>query len=218
VSGRRLVLWRHGRTEWNAESRFQGQTDVPLDDVGREQARRAAPMLAELAPALILSSDLARALATAGELAALTGLDVVADPGLRETYAGQWQGLRRHEIEEQFGASWAAWSEGDPAVRPGGDGELRAEVADRVVRALDAHLAAVPDGATVIVATHGGAARAAIGRLMGLPVEHWASLGVLSNCAWSVLAERPSPGAARGWRLVEYNAGSLPVPALADDR
>jgi len=198
---------------------------VPLDEVGRAQARRAAPLLAELEPALLVSSDLSRAAETAGALADLTGLPVLTDTGLRETYAGQWQGLHRREIEEQFGASWAAWSDGDDLVRPGGDGELRVEVAERVVAALARHLADVADGATVVVATHGGSARCAIGRLLGLPPEHWGSLGVLSNCAWSVLLERsehPSParpGAAGGlWRLVEYNAGSLPEPALSDDR
>jgi len=215
MSGRRVVFWRHGRTEWNASTRFQGQTDVPLDEVGRVQALRAAPLLAELAPMLLVSSDLARARQTAEALADVTGLTVVTDVGLRETYAGQWQGLERHEIQEQFGASWAAWSEGDDTVRPGGDGELRVEVAERVVASLELHLSNVPDGATVVVATHGGAARAAIGRLMGLPVAQWASLGVLSNCAWSVLVERPEKGL---WRLIEYNAGSLPEPPLADDR
>lgn len=216
MTDRRLVLWRHGRTEWNATARFQGQLDVALDEVGRAQAARATPMLVQMEPSLIMSSDLARARETAGYLSSSTGLPVRADAGLRETYAGQWQGLHRAEIEERFGASWRAWSDGDDTVRPGGDGELRVEVAERMVATIDTHLADVPDGATVVVATHGGAARAAIGRLMGLPPAHWGSLGVLNNCAWSVLVERP--GGTGLWRLVEYNAGTVPEPALADDR
>ncbi len=82
-----------------------------------------------------------------------------------------------------------------------------------VTRALDGMTA----GETLVVATHGGAARAAIGALLGLPIEHWAALGVLANCAWSVLEENRS-GHGPTWRLQEYNAGSLPVTALADDR
>ena len=72
---KRVVWLRHGRTEWNDAGRFQGQTDVPLDDVGREQAKRAADLLVHLRPTAILASDLGRAVATAEPLAALAGLD-----------------------------------------------------------------------------------------------------------------------------------------------
>jgi probable phosphoglycerate mutase len=65
--------------------------------------------------------------------------------------------------------------------------------------------------------THGGAARAGIGAILGLPPEHWAVLGVLTNCSWSVLVENVSAIGPR-WRLQEYNAGTLPESALADDR
>ncbi|MER7168943.1 histidine phosphatase family protein, partial [Micromonospora sp. NPDC000207] len=57
----RLIVWRHGNTEWNAAGRVQGQTDVPLNDRGRDQARAAAPLLAALRPDAIVSSDLSRA-------------------------------------------------------------------------------------------------------------------------------------------------------------
>src|SRR5512141_1224314 len=95
---RRVVLWRHGRTAWNAETRFQGTTDVALDEVGVAQAERAARDLATLAPYRIVSSDLERARVTAETLAAMVGLTVETDPALRETYAGTWQGLTRDEI------------------------------------------------------------------------------------------------------------------------
>ena len=211
---RRIVFWRHGRTAWNAESRFQGQTDVPLDDAGREQAAQAAAALAKLQPARIVASDLARARATAEALAQRTGLDVEPDARLRETFAGEWQGLTRRELEERFGDALAQWSAGAD-IRPGG-GETRVEVADRVVAGVGEALARTPDG-TLVVATHGGAARAAIGALLGLPPEHWAALGVLANCAWSVLEENATRHGP-AWRLQEYNARSLPVTALADDR
>ena len=72
----RLVLWRHGQTQWNVEGRFQGQSDIPLDLVGEQQAERAARLLAALQPSAIYSSDLARAAMTAAPLARLTGLTV----------------------------------------------------------------------------------------------------------------------------------------------
>ncbi len=212
---RRIVLWRHGRTAWNAERRFQGQSDIELDEEGRAQAQRAANLLVHLTPNRIVSSDLSRAFATAQALAALTGLEVVADPRLRETFAGEWEGLRRPELLADYGDELARWAS-DSYARPGG-GETRVEVAERMVEAIDAYVSELPARGTLIVATHGGSARAAIGALLELPPENWGCLGVLSNCAWSILTENTT-GHGPAWRLQEYNAGSLPTPALADDR
>jgi len=220
VTPRRIVLWRHGRTSWNAEQRFQGQSDIPLDEVGLRQAEQAARLLAELDPELIISSDLARARETAESLARITGVPVSPDARLRETFAGSWEGLTRRELEQNFGDDLASWSAGS-MIRPGG-GETRVEVAERMVEAIEESVAGLRPGRTLVVATHGGAARAATGALLGLPIDHWAALGVLTNCAWSVLLENvPRPGGERHgppWRLQEYNAGSLPAVALADDR
>lgn len=210
---RRIAIWRHGRTSWNAEQRFQGQTDIELDAHGMAQARRAASMLASLPPSAIVCSDLVRTQQTAAALVELTGLDPVLDPGLRETYAGEWEGKTRPVLLQEYGDDLARWS-ADPHMRAGGVGETRLEVADRVVAAIDRGLASIPDDGVLVVVTHGGSARAAIGRLLGLPPEHWAALGVLTNCSWSVLLENTPPGPA--WRLQEYNAGSLPEPVPVD--
>lgn len=214
--GRRIVFWRHGRTSWNSEQRFQGQTDIPLDEVGIEQASRAAGMLATLRPSLIVSSDLSRAQQTAEPLARILGLPVVLDEGLRETYAGEWEGLQRPDLEAGYGDLLQRWS-AEPDVRPGITGETRREVAARMVAAVDRALERIGPGEALIVVTHGGAARAGIGAILGLPAEHWSILGVLTNCSWSVLVENGTEYGAH-WRLQEYNAGTLPEPALADDR
>jgi len=211
MTPRRVVLWRHGRTAWNAESRFQGTTDVALDEVGVAQAERAARDLATLSPHRIVSSDLQRARATAETLAGMVGLEVSTDPDLRETYAGSWQGLVRDEIVAADGDTWRRWIAGDD-VRPGG-GETRTEVATRVSGAVLRHADGLPPGGTLVVASHGGAVRACIGTLLGLPVEHWTTLGGLVNCAWSVLEEQPDGR----WRLVEHNARSLPEEVVGDE-
>jgi probable phosphoglycerate mutase len=211
MTARRVVLWRHGRTAWNLEMRFQGSTDVPLDDVGVAQAERAARDLATLRPDRIVSSDLGRAAATAQALAELVGLEVETDPALRETFAGRWQGLVRDEIIALDPELYARWTDGED-VRPGG-GESRTEVASRVSAAVLRHAADLPPGGTLVVATHGGAARSGIGSLLGLPVEQWAVLGGLVNCAWSVLEELPGGR----WRLVEHNARSLPEDVVGDE-
>lgn len=212
---RRIVLWRHGRTSWNADRRFQGQTDISLDDVGREQAANAARLLTGLRPTAIISSDLERAADTAAELSTLTGIPVRIDVRLRETYAGDWEGMVWGDIESRYASDIARWVS-DPHLRPGG-GETRVEVAARMTAAISEALAELgPDG-TLVVTTHGGAARAGLGALLELPPEHWSILGVLTNCAWSVLVENTS-GYGQMWRLQEYNAGTLPEPALGDDR
>lgn len=212
---RRLVLWRHGRTEWNATRRFQGQIDVALDDTGRAQARQAAQQLAQLPPSAIVASDLSRAQDTAAALAALAGLSVQTDERLRETNAGSWQGLDRTELLAAHGPELAAWAGGSD-LRPGG-GERRSEVAQRMVEAIEDALVEVPSDGTLVVVTHGGAARAAVGQLLDLPIANWAILGVLTNCAWTVLSEQP-PDSGLRWRLEEYNARSLPQTAFGDDR
>ena len=215
MTARRIVVWRHGRTTWNAQRRFQGQTDIDLDDIGEQQAIDSARLLTGLRPHVIMASDLTRARRTADALAELTGLPVMVDVDLRETFAGDWEGLVWGDINERFAAEIARWPD-DPHLRAGGHGETRIEVAERMVRAITRGLRTVPTGGTLVVATHGGAARAAVGSLLELPPEHWSVLGVLTNCSWSVLVENLSEHGPR-WRLQEYNAGTLPEPALADD-
>ena len=214
-SGRRIVFWRHGRTEWNAQRRFQGQSDIPLDNVGLGQASEAAKLLADLQPSRIISSDLVRASRTAQALSELTNVEVATFKGLRETHAGTWEGLTRDVLVSNYGDELAAWAAGSN-LRPGG-GETRTEVAQRVIDVIDEELTMLDEQETLVVVTHGGSARAAIAMMLELPPEHWAVLGVLSNCAWSVLTERDSPYGPP-WRLQEYNAKSLPVAALGDDR
>ncbi|MET7934054.1 histidine phosphatase family protein [Streptomyces sp. NPDC005322] len=207
---RRIVLWRHGQTAWNIERRFQGTLDIELTDTGVAQAHRAARLLAGLKPDAIIASDLKRAAATAAELSGVTGLPVMHDAALRETYAGEWQGLTHDEIMERFGDQYAAWKRGEP-VRRGG-GELETEVADRAAPVVLESAEKLPDGGTLVVVSHGGTIRTTIGRLLGLDPRTWEALGGLSNCCWSVLGEN-----TRGWRLLEHNAGSLPEPVLGDD-
>jgi glucosyl-3-phosphoglycerate phosphatase len=201
----RLVLWRHGQTQWNADGRFQGQSDIPLDTVGKRQAERAARLLAGLRPDAIVSSDLGRAMATAAPLARLTGLSVTSDKDLRERYGGLWEGLTDTEIRARWPAEYAAWTP------PGG--ETSVTVADRAGGALERIAGGMAPGTLVVVVSHGAAIRLGAARLLGFPEELWGAVGPLANCAWSVLGRRRTR-----WRLLEHNAGTLPEPVLSDDR
>jgi len=201
----RLVLWRHGQTRWNVEGRFQGQSDIPLDPVGEQQAERAARLLAALQPAAIFSSDLVRATATAAPLARLTGLRVITDKDLRERYGGLWEGLTDVEIRTRYPVEHSQW------LPPGG--ETSTTVADRASTTMERIAETLAPGTLAVVVSHGAALRLGAARLLGLPEELWGAVGPLANCAWSVL------GCRRGrWRLLEHNAGTLPEPVLSDDR
>ncbi len=200
------MLWRHGQTAWNAERRFQGQSDIPLDPTGQAQAQRAARLLAGLHPDVIVSSDLSRATSTAAPLAQLTGLDVILDKDLRERHGGSWEGLTDAEIRQDYPAEHATWAPPD--------GEPSNVVADRVAGALHRIATAVSDdGGLAVVVSHGAALRLGMSRLLGMPEEIFGALGPLSNCSWSVLGLRHGR-----WRLLEHNAGTLPEPILSDDR
>jgi probable phosphoglycerate mutase len=215
---RRLVLWRHGQTSWNVAERFQGHTDVPLDEIGRAQAARAARVLAGVGPTSIISSDLARATDTAAALAAATGLEVRTDERLRETYGGTWQGKTVTEIRAIDGTAYDVWRSDSALDVPAGGGETRSALAARVVPAIIDAVEAAPAGATVVVVTHGGTARAAIGALLTLPMQSWSAIAGLANCCWSVLEERTAGRATSSWRLLEHNAGTLPQAVLGDEQ
>jgi glucosyl-3-phosphoglycerate phosphatase len=202
-----VVLWRHGRTEWNAVGRFQGQLDSPLDETGRAQVVAGAAEVARSSPRRIVSSDATRALHTADALATATGLPVVVDPRLREVHLGQWSGLTREEVQERFPDEYAAWIAGEDISR--GGGETFVEVGERALACMREHLERVDDGSLVLV-THGGTALSLLVEVLGVPRRLRRVLGPLGNAHWSRLVQHPS-----GWRLAEHNVGATAVGTAA---
>jgi len=143
----RVLLVRHGQSEWNADGRWQGQADSPLSDLGRRQAREAARAIG--AVDAIWSSDLQRAAETAAIIAQDIGVGpVVLDPDLRERDAGEYSGLTRAEIEERF-PGYLGSDRRPPSWEP--DDHMLA----RSLRALRRIATEVPGG-DVLVVTHGG--------------------------------------------------------------
>lgn len=207
----RLLLWRHGRTAANASARLQGQIDIPLDDVGRWQARTAAAaLLARYEPTVVVSSDLSRARATAEYLARATGLPVTEDPRLRERGFGEWEGMTGDEIEARWPGAFEAWRlGGDPS---GVGAETRAAVADRLGEAIGEHAAAGGPQDTLVVVSHGAAIALAIGALLGQPAS-WRGVVGLHNAHWAELVPAHG-GAAPDWRLTGLNLG--PTDASQD--
>ena len=209
----RVVLWRHGQTDWNVENRFQGHSDIPLNKVGQYQASEAAKVLAALRPDRIISSDLTRAQSTAAALAALTDIKVEINPNLRETDGGLWEGKLASENRATHGELFANWYEGgdEPA---GVTGERRSDVAKRAVAVIEKETTNF--SGTIVFVTHGGTVRSVLGSILKLPIAQWGVIGGLSNACWSILELTKHHTGSR-WYLAEHNAGSLPEPVFGDD-
>ncbi len=195
----RLIIWRHGRTTWNATDRIQGHADVELDELGHRQAASAAVALAARKPDAIVASDLSRASATAGYLAERLGLPVHLDARLRERDFGQWQGLTVPEVAQRHPQEYARWRTGDPV---GGCAvEDVDDLAKRAVAGLTEAAGRAPGG-TVVAVCHGGTTRFGMAALVGWPASVLRGFAPLGNCHWVELREDP----VRGWQLCNYNA------------
>ena len=185
---RRIILWRHGRTEWNLAGRVQGQTDVPLDDVGREQARESAARLATLGPTRIVTSDLRRAADTAAVLGALCGVEVETGLRLREMEFGAREGLTWAEAWEQMPDGMRAWVDGDESKIPG-----QRDPSSRPATGSPRRCATTSTSSGRRDPRRRRARRRRPGRGVlrswASRVETWGSFGGLNNCAWSVLEE-----------------------------
>jgi probable phosphoglycerate mutase len=150
-----LIVIRHGETDWNRQHRFQGQIDVPLNALGRAQARRLAERLADQAFDVVVASDLQRARATADTAAILLNLPVRAEPLWREQAFGVLEGLDVPTIVTQHPELWSQWTRHDADYALPGGGESVRGFHARVWHALEDLVQRHPDR-RVAVFTHGG--------------------------------------------------------------
>jgi probable phosphoglycerate mutase len=212
VTAGTVILWRHGRTAYNATTRLQGQVDIPLDEVGAWQAEQAAlDLWRRHTPTRVVASDLGRAQETARRLTDLVGLDLEVDPRLRERAFGEWEGLSVEEIADRWPEEYAVWQRGGDPRRAGA--ETRAEVATRIRAAVEELAGGMDRADTLVVVSHGAAISLGITALLGLDAVEWRGLVGLHNAHWSVL--RASRGdAVPAWRLEAHNVG--PSVSVAD--
>ncbi|WKB54891.1 histidine phosphatase family protein [Eleftheria terrae] len=150
----RVIAIRHGETAWNLDARLQGHLDIPLNDTGRWQAARVAQALSEESLDAIYASDLSRAHETAQAIAAVAGLPVQRDAGLRERGFGEFEGMTYREIEERWPDRAMRWRKRDPLFGPAG-GESLTVFYERVI-ACASRLAAQHGGQTIALVAHGG--------------------------------------------------------------
>src|SRR5688572_25037046 len=151
----RILLVRHGQSEWNASGRWQGWAESDLSDLGRQQAFEAAAAVGSVDA--IVASDLQRALQTALIISESIGVGpVMTEPDLRERDVGEWTGLTRDEIEARWPGDLERWRRGELPQPP--SGERNADIIERFERGLR-HIGAECDGGEVLAVSHGGVMR-----------------------------------------------------------
>ncbi len=195
---RRLLLVRHGITDWNREGRFQGHRDPPLSEEGREQARSLGRRLAstEERPVRIIASSLGRAHETAELIAkALGGLPVEAEPRLMEIGQGAWEGRTHAELQMEDPQRYAAWR--SRSAEPPGSEPIDG-ARSRITSLLDE--LAISNASPVCLVSHGGTIRLLVGHLLDLTAKGFWGFD-LDNASFSKLLWTDETG----WRLESWN-------------
>jgi broad specificity phosphatase PhoE len=181
----RILLARHGESDWNREGRWQGHADRPLTSLGREQARALAARLAATALDAVYASDLERARATAEAVALPRRLEVRTRGDLREVDVGTWTGLSWPEVTARYPDGYERWQHG----RTGWEGgESYEQMGHRVVAAV-AEIGRVHEGGTILVVCHGGPIRAVLARAAGIELDsHRRHVPVQPNAGLAAVA------------------------------
>lgn len=204
----RIIALRHGQTAWNSDARIQGHLDIPLDDTGRWQARRAAQALADEQIDAIYASDLARAADTARAIAQVHGRPLILEPGLRERHFGSFQGQTFAQVEADQPEVALRWRKRDPDFAPPEGGESLARLYERIQR-VTGDIAARHPGEQIVLVAHGGVMdllyRLATGQGLLAP-RTWA----LGNASINRLLWTPEGLSLVGWSDVRHlEGGSL---------
>ncbi|QDZ43063.1 histidine phosphatase family protein [Corynebacterium sp. sy039] len=212
---RRLLLLRHGQTQYNANKRMQGHLDTELAERGIAQAQLVSDFLASQPIKKIIASDLQRARVTAEIIDRNIGVGVEIDQRLRETNLGQWQGKTHEEVDAAYPGARARWRNDASWTPPGG--ESRLSVAQRARAVIDELVTDYPqwddEDTTVLVVAHGGTISALTSSLLELHPSQYPLFSGLGNTCWSALIARPRFGCAPAtdepvqWYLEGWNMG-----------
>lgn len=168
----RLILARHGQTDYNVQGRYQGQREVPLNRTGLEQAERLAGRLSSYKIDALFSSDLKRCVQTAEVIAKRLGLPAATDARWRELSFGDWEGMTHAEIQAEAPELLERW-QSDPAGVSAPNGETVQQLAGRAGSALD-ELRSRYAEKTILLVTHGGVIRALLCLALGVELNrHW---------------------------------------------
>jgi probable phosphoglycerate mutase len=180
----RFLMIRHGYSVANLEKRFAGHSDFPLTDIGKKQAERCAEALKQVHIDAIYASDLSRAFETAIPVAEAHSLTVIPHKGLREIYAGVWEGREFSELDEKYPESYGIWKTDLGHAHPDG-GESVAQLYSRILATLG-DIAEDNEGKTICIATHATPIRSVCTAAMGLGAEDMSRIGWTANASISL--------------------------------
>ncbi len=162
MKNKNIYLIRHGETDWNREQRFQGQTDIPLNQTGKEQAQSIIPLMSRLKIEIVYSSNLSRAFETAQIATSDLNLKIQKDVRLRETNIGEAEGLTFDQLENKFGTDgisrWRSYEERDLDFKYP-NGESKRQMMFRI-REVILEIAQNSDQQNIAVFAHGMVMRA----------------------------------------------------------
>ncbi|PKB72530.1 MAG: hypothetical protein BZY75_06430 [SAR202 cluster bacterium Io17-Chloro-G7] len=201
----KLVLVRHGETEWNKLGKFQGQRDIALNSRGLAQAKETAQTVAHWQHSVVYSSPLSRTMQVAHEISSISGNAVQQVPGLQELSLGDLEGVTGEEMRSGWPQVYAAWRD-DPATVGMPNGETLVELQNRVWNALleleKTHLQAETPDDMLILVSHNFAIRSLIGKLLGMPLSNFHRMSLSLSSISTVEIDQ------RGRRLTSYNSTS----------
>ena len=188
----KVILVRHGKTVWNAEGRYQGKMDIPLNEEGKEQARRAGEALKDFPVKAVFSSPLSRCRDTAQEIAKHHGIEVQVKEGFKEIDHGEWEGMLASEVEERYPELLKLWRTKPAEVQMPG-GESLKDVYDRAVKAFEEVVSQFSPEDLIVIVGHDATNKVLMCHLLGVDLnKFWAFKQ--ANCGITVLEYEPETG------------------------
>lgn len=197
----KLVLVRHGETEWNKLGRFQGHFDIALNALGFAQAQETARAVAEWKHSAVYSSPLIRTMQVAQEIARLSGMPVIGVDGFKELSLGDLEGVTGRAMLNDWPEVYAAWRD-DPATMAMPNGESLKDLQDRAWTSLVELEQAHAEDEALIVVSHNFAIRAMVGKVLGMSLSNFHSMSLSLSSICVVESDQ------RGRRLTCYNSTS----------
>jgi len=197
----KIYLVRHGETQWNSEGRFQGQIDIPLNDIGISQALATARASLRLGLTALYSSPLKRTIQVAQHISSITGIPINLDPGLMELNLGSLEGITGNDMRRNWPEVWNQWRL-DPSLVSMPKGESLISLSDRCWESFDNIQRNHSDDDQIAIVSHNFAIRCICARILQIPLHNFHSMTLSLSSITTVELFRDS------WRLLSYNSVS----------